>query len=84
MARNSFKNLAYTGFGLSFGIYGAQILFMLIGLAFFIPGYLMLQENRKSGEKDTGKNIGAIILIGLGVLIMGGLGFGVLLDSLSD
>lgn len=84
MARNSFKNLAYTGFGLSFGIYGAQILFMLIGLAFFIPGYLMLKENKKSDNKDLSKNIGAIILIGLGVLIMGGLGFGTLLDSLSD
>ena len=84
MARNSFKNLAATGFGLSFGIFGAQILFLLIGLAFFIPGYLMFQENKKSGNKDQSKQIGAIILIGLGVVIMGGLGFSTLLESLSD
>lgn len=84
MARNSFKNLAATGFGLSFGIFGAQIIFFLLGLAFFIPGYLMFQENKKSGNKDSGKNIGAIILIGIGVVIMGGFGFGVLLESLND
>ena len=80
---NSFKNLVKTGFGLGFGLYAAQIVFLLIGAAFFFPGYLMLQDKSKK-RSPTSEKIFPFILMAIGVLIMGGLGFGFLLESSND
>lgn len=84
MARNSMsmKSLIKTGFGIGIGVSLSQMIFLLIGLAFFIPGYLMY--SKKSDKNDSGSKTGGIILMVLGVVLMGGLGFGTLLDSLGD
>lgn len=81
---NSIKTLAKTGFGLGIGILGAQILFLLIGALFFIPGFLMYKDAEKKRDSDSGSRITSIVLMAIGVLIMGGLGFGLLLDNLDD
>ena len=78
---NTIKSLAKTGFGLGIGIYGAQILFLLLGLAFFLPGYTMFQKAKKEGDTNTTM---PLALMFVGVIIMGGIGFGVLLESLGD
>ena len=85
MARNtiSMKSLVKTGFGLGIGFSLANIIFILIGMAFFIPGYLMFKKS-SSDKKEGSSQIGGMVLMGLGVVIMGGLGFGVLLDSVGD
>jgi hypothetical protein len=85
MARNtvSMKSLIKTGFGISIGMFLAQAIFILIGMAFFIPGYLMFKK-ASSDKEASGSQIGGIILMALGVVIMGGLGFGALLDSAGD
>ena len=80
---NSFKNLIKTGFGLGFGLYAAQIVFLLIGAAFFFPGYLMLQDKNKKQSSNSEK-IFPFLLMAIGVLIMGGLGFGFLVDNVGD
>ena len=80
---NSFKNLLKTGFGLGFGLYAAQIVFLLIGAAFFFPGYLMLQDKNKK-QSSTSEKIFPFLLMAIGVLIMGGLGFGFLVDNAGD
>jgi len=84
MARNtiSMKTLVKTGFGISVGMFLAQMIFILIGMVFFIPGYLMFIKADK--KKSSGSQIGGIILMGLGVVVMGGAGFGILMDSLGD
>lgn len=76
---NSIKSLAKTGFGLGIGIYGAQILFLLLGLAFFLPGYTMLQQAKKEGNTNTTLPLALMII---GVVIMGGIGLGYVLDGL--
>ena len=85
MARNtiSMKSLVKTGFGISVGMFLAQIIFILVGMVFFIPGYIMFT---KSSEKDKSNDskTGGIILMGLGVVVMGGVGFGILMDSIGD
>jgi hypothetical protein len=81
---NTLQNLIKTGFGLSVGIFLAQMIFIMIGLAFFIPGYMMWNTERKKFAKDTAKETGAIILMALGVVVMGGAGLGILMNSLSD
>ena len=84
MARNtmSMKSLIKTGFGISVGIFLAQMIFMLIGMVFFIPGYMLF--NKADKEKSEGSKIGGIVLMGLGVVVMGGAGFGILMDSVGD
>jgi len=83
MARTiSMRNLVKTGFGISVGIFLAQMIFMLIGMVFFIPGYIMFVKADK--EKSKGSQIGGIILMGLGVVMMGGAGFGFLVNSIGD
>ena len=84
MARNSIsmRNLVKTGFGISVGMFLAQMIFLLIGMVFFIPGYLMFAKADK--EKSSGSKVGGILLMGLGVVVMGGAGFGILMDSVGD
>ena len=76
------RNLVKTGFGISVGMFLAQMIFMLIGMVFFIPGYIMFVKADK--KKSSGSQIGGIILMGLGVVMMGGAGFGFLVNSIGD
>jgi len=76
------KSLIKTGFGISVGMFLAQMIFILIGMLFFVPGYMLFKKSDK--EKSEGSQIGGIVLMGLGVVIMGGAGFGILMDSLGD
>jgi hypothetical protein len=85
MARNtlSLKSLIKTGFGLGIGFGLSEIIFVLIGLAFFVPGYLMYTKSKS--EKDTsGSSTMGIVLMVIGIAITGGLGFGTFLDTLGD
>ena len=76
------RNLVKTGFGLIVGVFLAQMIIMLIGIFFFIPGYMLFKKGDK--EKSDGSKIGGVVLMGLGVVIMGGVGFGLLMDSVGD
>lgn len=82
MARNSIFSLARTGFGLGIGVMAAQILFLLVGAAIFVPGYIMFMNSRKEDQKNNATQVTGIILMGIGVLIMGGIGFSFLMENL--
>jgi hypothetical protein len=84
MARNGMKSLIKTGFGLGIGLSLANIVFILIGMLFFIPGFILFRSSSSDKEKGNNSQIGGIVLMGIGVAIMGGLGFGFLLDSVGD
>jgi hypothetical protein len=84
MAKNTITSLARTGFGLGVGLMGAQVLFMLIGALIFIPGFLLLDSAKKEQPPSTTKRVTGLVLMGLGVLIMGGVGFGFLLENLTE
>jgi len=74
------KNLIKTGFGLGIGIMASQIIFLIIGAALFIPGYVMYNQNKKDKSNQTVP----LVLMGIGVIIMGGFGFGIFLSYLED
>ena len=80
---NSLKNLVKTGFGLGIGVYLAQIVFLLIGAAFFFPGYVMFQAKTKE-RASASEKILPFVLMAIGVVIMGGIGFGFLVDNAGD
>ena len=86
MARNtiSMRSLVKTGFGLSVGVFLANMIFIFIGMAFFIPGYILFTRASSEKNKTSGSPITGIVLMAIGVVIMGGLGFGLLLDSAGD
>jgi hypothetical protein len=62
------------GAGLGAGI--STMVFILLGMAFFIPGVVLLSSEKKKDKKDQndGKIIGAYVLMVLGAII--GLGMG--------
>lgn len=78
------RSLAKTGFGLGLGVMGAQIVFLLIGAALFIPGYLLVNNQKKKENGSEANRITGLVLMGLGVVIMGGVGFGFLLENLTE
>jgi uncharacterized protein YneF (UPF0154 family) len=80
---NSLKSLIKTGFGLGLGLYLAQIVFLLIGMAIFFPAYAMLQKKQRNNSPLSEK-IFPILIMTIGVVIMGGAGFGLLMDSAGD
>lgn len=84
MARTSLRSLARTGFGLGLGVMAAQIVFLLIGAALFIPGYLMVVGQKKESNPSEAKRITGLVLMGIGVLIMGGVGFGFLMENIAE
>jgi hypothetical protein len=81
---NSMKSLIKTGFGLGFGVIGAQLVFIFVGALLFIPGYILYTRDVNKGNKGSSEQVMGIVLMGFGCLLMLGLGFGVLLDSVSD
>ena len=85
MAKISMRNLIKTGFGISVGMFLAQMIFMVIGIVFFISGYMLYKNVSNDNEKNSnGFQIGGIILMGLGVVIMGGIGFTYLMEAVND
>lgn len=79
------RNLIKTGFGISVGMFLAQMIFMLIGIIFFISGYMLYKSvSDDKDKKSNGFYIGGLILMGLGVLVMGGIGFSFLMDAVGD
>jgi hypothetical protein len=77
---NSLKSLMKTGFGLGLGLYAAQVVFIIIGLVFFLPGYSMF---KKASQENKDKVV-PFILMAIGVVIMGGAGLGILTDSFGE
>ncbi len=85
MAKISMRSLIKTGFGISVGMFLAQMIFMVIGIIFFISGYMLYKNVSNDNEKKSnGFQIGGIILMGLGVIIMGGIGFTYLMEAVND
>jgi len=80
----SITNFIKQGFGLGVGFKFSVILFMIIGFLFFLPGYIIYKKELDAGKRGTSIQIGGVVLMGIGVIIMGGFGFGMLLDGIND
>ena len=80
---NSFKNLFKTGFGLGLGVYAAQVVFVILGMIVFLPGYSLYKQ--KTNEKaSSSEKVFPLVLMAIGVALMGGAGFSLLADSAGD
>jgi len=76
------KSLIKSGFGIGIGVLAAQMIFVLLGMAFFIPGYIMY--NKETKDNSTSGKIGGLVLMGVGVVLMGGIGLGLFMGELDD
>lgn len=63
------------GFGLGIS---AQVIFIFVGILFFIPGYLLFVSQEKKTDPTVSKQISGLVLMLLGVVLAGGIGFGLL------
>lgn len=81
---NSFFEIVKFGFGAGLGMILINMLFISIGLAFFIPGLMMLSAERKKPpeEKNNTKLYTAYALMVLGCIFGLGLGAGFLFSEL--
>lgn len=72
------------GFGLSVGFQLAGILFAVIGLIFFIPGFILFKGEVNEGRKGSATQVVGIILMIIGAILMGGFGLGAVLSGIND
>jgi len=72
------------GFGLGIGFISAQVIFIFVGILFFIPGYLLFISQENKTDPTVSKQISGLVLMLLGVLLAGGIGFGFLIDAIGD
>lgn len=80
----SVTNFIKAGFGLSVGFSLAGIVFLFLGFLFFFPGYILFRKESAAKRNGSALQIFAVILIALGVILMGGAGFGILLSSVNE
>ncbi len=83
---NNMKNMFKAGFATGLGVFSSLIPLMFIGLLFFLPGlYLYGQEKRKpQGQRNNMMYIIGLGLMAIGVLFVGGMGFGFLAEGVMD
>jgi predicted transporter len=84
MARTNFKNIVREGFGVGLGLFASLMVYLLFGMLFFIPGFILYNQEKNKGEKSSSLQVVGIILMAIGVIIMGGLGFNTLIGNVSD
>ena len=83
MAR-SFKNIVREGFGVGLGFLASLMVYLFFGMLFFIPGFILYVQEKKKGNKASSIQIIGVVLMALGVIIMGGVGFSTLVGDISD
>jgi len=77
-------NMVRDGFATGLGVMDSFIVYIFFGMLFFIPGFILYVKEKKKGEKASTMQIVGVILMILGVIIMGGLGFGTVFRDISD
>jgi uncharacterized membrane protein YfcA len=79
-------NYARSSFGFGLGFLASYMLFIFLGMLFFIPGlYLMRRERAKPVEqRDRMMQIIGFVLMIIGAVFGLGMGFGILGDSIGD
>lgn len=80
----SLKNYWKAGFGTGGGFLSAFAVSILIGLLFFIPGFIMVsRENKKKLKNMTNVVIGFVLMF-IGAIVSAGAFLGDTLNSLSN
>ena len=77
-------NYLKQGLGLGLGFRLSGVVFMIVGFLFFLPGYVLYKKEVDSGKKGSAMAVVSVVLMGIGVIIMGGFGFGILLDGINQ
>jgi len=78
------RNLITTGFGVGLGAFAAMMVYILLGLVFFVPGFILYKKAQRVNDTDSAERIFSIVLMGIGVVVMGGVGLGMLMENVGD
>lgn len=74
---SNMKEYVKLGFGVGIGSMLASMIFIFIGMLFFIPGLILLNKERKkplNEQNDTNKKLAYLLMI-IGSIIGFGMGF---------
>lgn len=82
---SSMSTMIRTGFGLTVGGLLASMIFIVIAMAFFIPGFILVKKEQKKpkSERNGTTLVVGYVLMGLGMIIGVGFGSGTFFSSLS-
>lgn len=83
--KTSIGEYARAGFGLGLGTFAVFMLLMVVALAFFIPGFIIVarQQKKPKEERSTGMLVLGYILMVIGMIVGLGFGAGAFFDLLS-
>ena len=88
MAKKSsaLKGLITIGFGITLGSLLATLLFILLAMCLFVPGFIIVYKQNKlpKEKRNTALLVLGFILMGLGVVIGLGFGAGVFFSQLGE
>lgn len=82
----AFKNAFTFGLGAGLGAGLSTMLFIFLGLLFFIPGVVLLSQERKKpkDQQSSSMVILAFVLMGIGCVVGLGTGAGFLFSSIME
>ena len=86
MAKGKYTNIAAETFSAAAGGLGAMVVYMLVALAFLIPGFLLVTRELKKAKKDrkTPMLVLGFALAFVGVAVGFGMGAGAIFELLGD
>lgn len=86
MAKGKYANIAAETFSAAAGGLGAMVAYMLVSLAFLIPGFILVTRELKKAKKDrkTSMLILGFVLAFVGVAVGFGMGAGAIFELLGD
>jgi len=73
---------ARIGFGSGLGFMASFIVYIFIGMLFFIPGFILLKKEQKRKEPRQSMKILAYVLMAIGMIISLGMGSGTFFSEL--
>jgi hypothetical protein len=86
MAKGKYTNIAASTFSAAAGGLGAMVMYMLVSLAFLVPGFMVVTRELNKDKKDRKT---PMLVLGFGLAFVGvavgfGMGAGAIFEMLGD
>lgn len=83
---SGFMDAFRLAFAFGLGAFAASILFVAVGVALLVGGYVLRNKEQKKpeGEREEWKMTLGLVLMGLGAVVAGGAGLGAFLGEVSE
>ena len=85
-SRSGFMDAFRLAFAFGLGAFAASIVFVAVGVALLVGGYVLRNKEQKKpeAEREEWKMTLGLVLMGLGAVVAGGAGLGAFLGEVSE